>query len=526
MSKPRHISYDEAKRLARDPDLAKRVVLARRRDLRPEILYYLAEDAAPEVRRVVAVNPTAPHQANLLLARDRDEEVRTGVAGKLARIFPGLGKREIERLHRTAYEALDALARDELVRVRKILAEALKDVAHAPHEVINRLARDPELEVSVPVLELSPVLTDEDLVGIIESTPASGALSAISRRTGLAQGVADAIVATDDVGAITSLLANRSAQIREETLDFLIDRAPTIEAWHEPLVRRPRLSPGAALKLAHFVADSLIQTLQARADVDPATLNQVAAAVRRRLDAGPAAESTAPEPPVPAARPKPTAPPKPRPAGTATRAAAASADDAPAPPPPAPIACPAADAPAARPPGPEARAGGAPEPAAAAPALPAGAPPGAEPAPSGESAPPADGAPSAEPAADEGERGHWRETPEQALKRATQLRRAGRLDENVLYNALADDENNFVVAGLALLAELPVPDVERIIFARDPKGVVALAWKAGISMRFAIKLQAYLADIPAAAVLKDDGFGGYPLEEAEIRDVLAALLAE
>jgi uncharacterized protein (DUF2336 family) len=63
-----------------------------------------------------------------------------------------------------AYEALDALARDQVIRVRRILSEALKDVADAPPEVIRRLASDVELVVSGPVLQYSPVLTEEDLL--------------------------------------------------------------------------------------------------------------------------------------------------------------------------------------------------------------------------------------------------------------------------------------------------------------------------------------------------------------------------
>ena len=54
-----------------------------------------------------------------------------------------------------------------MARVRRIVAEALKDVANALPEVINRLARDTEIVVSGPILESSPVLTDDDLLAIV-----------------------------------------------------------------------------------------------------------------------------------------------------------------------------------------------------------------------------------------------------------------------------------------------------------------------------------------------------------------------
>ena len=92
------------------------------------------------------------------------------------------------------------------------------------------------------------------------------------------------MAASKDSAAIAALLGNASAQVREETLDRLIDRAPMVEAWHEPLCRRPALPPGAAVRLARFVADRLLGVLQARRDLDEGALAAVGEEVRRRLD--------------------------------------------------------------------------------------------------------------------------------------------------------------------------------------------------------------------------------------------------
>ena len=82
---------------------------------------------------------------------------------------------------------------------------------------------------------------------------------------------------------IAALLANGSAQIREETLDRILERAPATPSWHAPLVRRPSLPQGAMRRLAGFVAHSLLEILQRRPDLDPATARDVAALVERRL---------------------------------------------------------------------------------------------------------------------------------------------------------------------------------------------------------------------------------------------------
>ena len=277
------IPYEKARDLAANDKPSVRRELARRSTTQPEVLYFLASDETVAVRREIAGNNATPRQADLMLAREVDESVRTGLAAKIARLAPTLASAEQDNLRRVTEEVLEVLARDEATRVRQILSEALKDVASAPHAVIKRLARDVELVVAGPVLEHSPVLSDDDLVEIINSDPVRGALSRISRRGGVNERVCDAIAKAGDDRAITELLGNDSAQIREETLDRLIDRAPEVEAWHAPLVRRPYLPARAALRLAQFVADALLNTLTERADLDPEAARAVAEAVGRRI---------------------------------------------------------------------------------------------------------------------------------------------------------------------------------------------------------------------------------------------------
>lgn len=282
------LDYEQSKRLARDADPEVRRRLARRTDVRPEVLYYLAEDDVTEVRREIAGNATTPRQADLLLAADRSVTVRHAVARKIAALAPALPREQREQVRRLTEQVIGTLARDQAVRVRRVVAEALKDLTDAPPEVIGRLARDAELVVAGPILEHSPVLLDADLIEIIAGGPIRGALAAIARRSSLAMDVADAVVgaaisAPAEAPAITALLANAGAQIREETLDRILGRAPHVAAWHAPLVERPMLPQRALRQLAGFVARSLLEMLQRRPDLDPDTAREVAAAVERRL---------------------------------------------------------------------------------------------------------------------------------------------------------------------------------------------------------------------------------------------------
>jgi len=399
-------TYEEARELAKHQDPAIRVQVASREDMRPEILYFLTDDPSPEVRRKVAANGATPPQADRALATDLDETVRRDLAGKIARLAPGLTANEQDRLRRLTYETLELLARDQIPKVRQILSDTLKDVANAPPAVIGRLARDAEIAVAAPILQFSPVLSDADLLDIINSSPIPGALSAISRRALVTFPVADAIAATDDNDAIAVLLGNASAQIREETLDRLVDRAPDIESWHKPLAQRPTLSAKTAQKLARFIATNLLQALAERHDLDPEAARAVATVVKKRLEEVHAV-------------------------GPAKAEAKRAADDA------------------------------------------------------------------------------------QALLRARSLHAAGQLDETIIDTALSGGDRAFVAAALAVRAGLPIPLIKKAVETQSAKGIVAVAWKAGLSMHLAEQIEGKLLRLTSARMLYAKG-GNFPLTPEEM----------
>jgi len=283
VGKPRPVDYEESKRIARGGDIAARRHLAANPTARPELLYFLADDPAAEVRREIANNPTTPAQADLILASDRDDQVRVDLAHKISRLLPGADQVDQSTVGRVVIQVLAVLARDQLVAVRQAMAEAVKDLSNVPAAIVRDLAGDDVIEVAGPVLRFSPLLSDDDLLSIIRANPIPGALSAIARRSQVAEPVADSIVERADDAAVADLLANPKAQIREETLDGILDRAPNVESWHQPLTRRPTLSRRAITRLAEFVAESMLETLKGRDDLDSETTEQLASAVRLRL---------------------------------------------------------------------------------------------------------------------------------------------------------------------------------------------------------------------------------------------------
>ncbi|MGD0431160.1 MAG: DUF2336 domain-containing protein [Acetobacteraceae bacterium] len=249
----------------------------------PEVLKALVADASVTVRAAVALNPATPAYTNAALAADPDERVRALLARKLSAIAPSLSSGALNQLQQLTLDTLTGLAKDETVRVRAAIADAVKDLPDAPRAIILRLAHDDALMVCEPVVRFSPLLTSEDLVALVAATPSSGTQVAVARRLAIDTAVSDALVSAGKDDAVLALLMNGSAQIREATLDALVERSVENPAWHDPLVRRPALSERSVKTLARIVADHLLEVLAARSDLDPVLAADLSARVSERL---------------------------------------------------------------------------------------------------------------------------------------------------------------------------------------------------------------------------------------------------
>ncbi|WP_246148520.1 DUF2336 domain-containing protein [Skermanella pratensis] len=105
------------------------------------------------------------------------------------------------------------------------------------------------------------------------------------------------------------------------------------------------------------------------------------------------------------------------------------------------------------------------------------------------------------------------EPPEHRVRR---LFAVGQLDESAISDALSWNDMVFVKLGLALMAGIAPCLVEEIIGAQSPKGVTALAWRAGLSMRCAMQLQSRAANIPPRMLLNARNGVDYPLTPVEM----------
>jgi hypothetical protein len=94
----------------------------------------------------------------------------------------------------------------------------------------------------------------------------------------------------------------------------------------------------------------------------------------------------------------------------------------------------------------------------------------------------------------------------------------GRLDDESICDAIDRNERAFVMAALALLTERPVETLAKIVETRNPKAVTVLAWRAGLAMRTATRLQHKLALVPPAQILHARNGVVYPMSESEMAE--------
>jgi uncharacterized protein (DUF2336 family) len=107
-----------------------------------------------------------------------------------------------------------------------------------------------------------------------------------------------------------------------------------------------------------------------------------------------------------------------------------------------------------------------------------------------------------------------------AYTRAQAFQREHGITEDSLGDAIAMRDDAFVVACLALCAQTTPENVQKIFDVRAPKSICALSWKAGFSMRFALRLQQTLGRVPPSSLIYPRYGTDYPFPEEDMKAFL------
>lgn len=136
-------------------------------------------------------------------------------------------------------DILSKVAYDLEVEMRQELASRLSAESAAPPELIGRLARD-EIEVARPVIEHSPVLTQDDLVEIAQEKGQDHML-AITKRNDIGERVSTVLVDRGNENVVIGLVENLTAAISDGSFRTVVDRAESSETLKASLMKRPDL---------------------------------------------------------------------------------------------------------------------------------------------------------------------------------------------------------------------------------------------------------------------------------------------
>jgi uncharacterized protein (DUF2336 family) len=193
--------------------------------------------------------------------------VRTASPGERAEATSALARAylfsDLSPDDRAAAEgAMIMLLDDVSPLVRKALSQVLASSQKAPPAVIQALAAD-QPEVAMPVIELSPLLIDADLVDLV-ATGGPMVQAAVARRAPLQCAVAAAVAEVGSAEACLLLLENPDAEIALFSIDRMVERFGHVAAIREALFERTDLPAPTRHALLAKLSSTLADFVAAR----------------------------------------------------------------------------------------------------------------------------------------------------------------------------------------------------------------------------------------------------------------------
>ncbi len=170
-------------------------------------------------------------------------------------------------------EILDKLLNNVEMTVRKKLAERLAMSEEAPLDLIVLLAND-QIDVALPVLELSKLLSDNELINIIRHKTAQHQLS-IAGRQKLSSDVCRELVTVGNTKTLVVMLNNHDAKIDNSSFADLIEKSKNAQPLQPPIIERPDLPKDMAAKMYQWVSDSLKQSILTNLDLNESDIDEL-----------------------------------------------------------------------------------------------------------------------------------------------------------------------------------------------------------------------------------------------------------
>jgi len=169
----------------------------------------------------------------------QDNNERRQLAREVVRLFFYVGSDTSHGQKDAFGDVLCRLLSDMAQSMRIELATNVCDQTNAPTQLIKALAKC-ELEVAEPVLKRSPLLKDEDLVEVANSSSTEHRL-AISKRECLTQTVTNSLIQFEEGVVMQSVVANETARISDGGFNTLVRNSESDEKLLQALIVREDL---------------------------------------------------------------------------------------------------------------------------------------------------------------------------------------------------------------------------------------------------------------------------------------------
>ena len=212
------------------------------------------------------------------LMKGETSEERASVAHRLCRRIAVDVLTPDEREY--ASEIIAILADDTAELVRRTLAVTLRNSPRLPKETAMKLAQDVEA-VALPVLESSPVFTDQDLIELVLAVTAAKQAAIASRAT-LSTDVTETICEYGAPVAVETALRNDGAEFTDGAYDHTLRRFPKDNEIHQALVLREQIPVHIAEKMVSLVSGQVFDMLVNRHELPAQIAIDLAAGARER----------------------------------------------------------------------------------------------------------------------------------------------------------------------------------------------------------------------------------------------------
>mgnify|MGYP003624844553 FL=1 len=227
---------------------------------------------------VQSIRPQLTEQDIERLMRGETPEQRASVAHRVCRriALDVLSDRE----KAFADEIMGILAEDSADLVRRTLSVTLRNSPVLPRAIALKLAQDIEA-VAIPVLQDSPVFTDEDLIELVLAVTAAKQ-AAIANRETLSITLTEVISEHGAVEAVRAASRNEGAEYSDKAFDDTLRRFGQDEIVQTGLIKREFIPTHIAEKMVSLVSGQLFDLLVNRHELPAQMAIDLAGSARER----------------------------------------------------------------------------------------------------------------------------------------------------------------------------------------------------------------------------------------------------